>query len=73
MAKYKTKFELENLGSITGKGKICIIGNEPENKPYVKIEVDIYGVPDFCIKDKDLEKFAVNILRAINSKHLKTN
>lgn len=50
--------------------KISIIGQEPEHKPYVSINAYSNSEPIF-IKDKDLERFAINILRALKSKRLK--
>lgn len=71
MSKYKTEFELETLANsrMEGSGKIEIIGTSPKNEVYVTI--DIPNVSYHYIKDKDLERFAVNILRAIGSKKLK--
>ncbi len=75
----KTQFELEEYkrcNEITG-GTINIIGNAPKWKSYVEITVYHKNKEgkidhrDLFIKDKDLERFAVNILKALNSKHLK--
>lgn len=68
----KTNFALE--AEVDGKiteiknCRICIVGKRPENKPYVSIGVDD---ETFFISDKDLERFAVNILKALKSKKLK--
>lgn len=60
-------------GGYYKKTTAIIIGQSPENKPYVNIEaVDkddnrlLLGV-----KDKDLERFAVSILKALGSDKLK--
>lgn len=55
-----------------GKAKATIIGKAPENKPYVSITLtnDVNTLADIYIKDKDLELFAVNILKALNSKRV---
>lgn len=78
----KTEFELDIIGSpvikeAAGKQlntpRIRIIGKTPEDKPYVNIEFYDSGNYYHCIgvKDKDLERLAVNILKALNSKKLK--
>lgn len=69
----KTEFELEVSSSPSGIRKsgftMKIIGQQPKHKPYVSI---YFGVNQcYVIPDKDLEKFAVNILKALKSKHLK--
>ncbi len=64
----KTHFDLDGGGNKERKGQIKIIGYLPEYKPYVSIEMN--GI-DMWIKDKDLERFAVNILKAIKSKKIK--
>lgn len=66
----KTEFELDcHKADLTGSN-IRIIGKHPKNKPYVSI-----NLPDdkgsLFILDKDIERFAVNILKSINSKHIK--
>ena len=68
----KTIFELENLatnesGEVTGK--MQIIGVNPRCSPYVVILTS--GAAWLYIKDKDLELFAVNVLKALKSKKLK--
>lgn len=68
----KTEFELENLSSNESSlitGNIKIMGAKPKSSPYVVIEVK--EIPYLFIKDKDLELFAINILKALNSKRLK--
>jgi|CXWL01.1.fsa_nt_gi hypothetical protein len=77
----KTEFELDEYkrakGEMTG-GSIYIIGKLPKWKPYIAIKVyhkNAEGKVDhrgLFIKDKDIEKFAVNILKSIGSKKLKT-
>lgn len=69
----KTEFELDCIQpAIKGhKGQIKIIGTKPNYRPYVSITLrsgnnEISG----CIQDKDLEKFAVNILKALKSDRL---
>lgn len=73
----KTEFELDShLADLTG-AKIQIVGRSPVHKPYVRIElpdgVKIGNSKNTCmfICDNDLERFAVNILRALKSKRLK--
>lgn len=69
----KRKFELETYSSaatiFVRGGSIEIIGTRPKESPYVVIDTPIPH-PVF-IKDKDLERFAVNILKALKSKKLK--
>ncbi len=67
----KNVFELEtNVGSELKKqgNTIKIIGKKPDNNVYVAIEIK--GVQYHFIQDKDLERFAVNILKSLKSKHL---
>lgn len=73
MAKYKKVFALEAMDNLEAYdcGTAHIIGQSPKNKPYVTIYSDKDGDPRF-IKDKDLERFAINILKAIKSKRLKS-
>ena len=74
----KTDFRFDcSLTWIAGKGgsaKASIIGKAPEHKPFVAITVcnAENTLADLYIKDKDLERFAVNILKAMKSKRLKT-
>lgn len=68
----KTSFELEKLVDMRyGAAFLLIIGKAPKHKPYVKLETNIPDVSDYAIKDKDLERFAVNVLKALKSKQLK--
>lgn len=73
----KTDFELELGNGDAGAGhslQIKIIGTKPKHHPYVAVygttSKDTTKVTGW-IADKDLEKFAVNILKSINSKKLK--
>lgn len=68
MAKFKTKFDMVDASGTKITGQADIIGKDPLYKPYVSISTT--EKPAF-IKDKDLERFAVNILKALKSKHLK--
>lgn len=74
MSKRKTKFDLEYFETgekiSSNYGTIEIIGATPINLPYVAINVPIITNGLF-IKDKDLERFAINILKSIGSKRLK--
>lgn len=68
----KTEFELEVSSSESGFKDsgfaLKIIGKAPKHKPYVSV---YFGVNQcYVIKDKDLERFAVNILKALKSKKL---
>lgn len=72
MAKMKTEFvleQMEGLETYDSLVKAKIIGQVPEDKPYVKFVFS--GDDDLYIKDKDLELFAINILKALKSKRLK--
>lgn len=70
MSKYKREFHMEwSSGLIIPNVRASIVGQLPTSKPYVSINPYSSGNPIF-IADKDLERFAVNILRALNSKHL---
>lgn len=72
MAKMKTEFVLEvaNEESIDPSiSRIWIIGSAPNSKPYVSISTDSTRL--HFIQDKDLERFAVNILKSLKSKRLK--
>lgn len=74
----KTENEIELMvlqGGYYKKTTAIIIGQSPENKPYVNIEVIDKDDNRLLlgIKDKDLERFAVNILKALGSKKLAEN
>lgn len=64
------EFNLTNLGINENCGILKIIGKAPKCKPYVKITINDKGL---YIEDKDLEKVAINILKALKSKKLKPN
>lgn len=69
----KTKFKLECLSDKRNKSIIEIVGKAPTDTPYVIIDIDAIAKYDsytYFIPDKDLERFAVNILKAIRSKKL---
>lgn len=64
----KTEFELDaHKADYTGS-KIKIIGKAPKHKPYVTIALT--NRDTLFIEDKDLERFAINILKALKSKKL---
>lgn len=78
MSKRKTTFQCG-----MGKGdqnanhniEIKIIGSSPKQKPYVAIYARTSILTTEAtgwVEDKDLELFAVNILKALNSKKLKS-
>ncbi len=69
----KRRFELEHNGSYPKqRGIVNIIGSEPEDKPYLSICFMYEGnqIAHSWVSDKDLERLAVNILKAIKSKKL---
>ena len=68
----KTEFDLGSRGPYTGSGKVKIIGVCPKWSPYVSINLESNQGLELsaCIKDRDLERFAVNILKALKSKRL---
>jgi hypothetical protein len=71
----KTTFDLDShLADLSGS-TIQIVGKSPDHKPYVRIELprlENVTSSNTClfIEDKDLERFAINILKAIKSKAL---
>lgn len=69
----KTEFELEVTYPTNSKGKVLIIGEQPNHTPYVSFRLKTPNAVEVsgCLKDKDLERFAVNILKALKSKRLK--
>lgn len=70
----KIKFDLDyNSAYPKLTGVINIIGKNPVNPPYLSISFHKKGnqVAHGWVKDKDLERLAVNILKALNSKKLK--
>ncbi len=72
----KTEFELDcHLADLTGS-IVSIVGKTPDHRPYVRISLpnlEHVTSTNTClfIQDKDLERFAVNILKALKSKRLK--
>jgi len=54
-------------------GNVNIIGKMPDNPPYLSISFQHDGneIAHGWLPDKDLERFAVNILKALKSKYLK--
>jgi hypothetical protein len=66
----KTEFELTKLTEYRyGTANLTIVGSGRNTQVFLK--TDIPEVSDYLVKDKDLERFAVNILKALKSKHLK--
>lgn len=67
----KTEFYIHTHDKANqGGSKITIIGKRPENKPYVTFKIgqlDPFGY----MEGRELERLAVNILRALKSKYLK--
>jgi len=69
--KMKREFELQEYNGdkfVPSGEKMKIIGQAPKHLPYVTMEIDNCN---YYIPDKDLERFAVNILKALGSKKLK--
>jgi hypothetical protein len=66
----KTEFEVYELrnGKKETCGTLSIIGTQPDFKPYVSMKTT--SNLSF-MRDQDLERFAVNILKALKSKRLK--
>lgn len=62
----KKEFELDDTIKIVGC--INIIGKEPKNKPYLAFSINSKVA---FMKDQDIERFAVNILKVLKSKKLK--
>lgn len=66
----KTTFKLDGLDR-AASGDMQIIRASPLHQPYVIIDVTRLGVTSsLTIRDGDLERFAVNILKALKSKKL---
>lgn len=68
----KTYFYLQSTSFPKQKGALNIIGKQPNDKPYVSISFTENGktISQSFIDDRDLERVAVNILKALKSKHL---
>lgn len=74
MGKIKMDFELENNDAYPDqRGQIVIIGERPTHRPYLSVAFYKEGnqISHSWLPDKDLERFAVNILKALKSKKLK--
>lgn len=71
----KTEFELDATFPTGSKATVSIIGagNLLKWKPYVSFRIKTPNAVHVsgCIQDKDLERFAVNILKALKSDKLK--
>jgi hypothetical protein len=69
----KTKFKCEVVGHSRDSIEIEIKFGDAKNQdfPYVVIRANHYNHTAGVIADKDLERFAVNILKALGSKKLK--
>lgn len=70
MAKMKTRFDLLSAGGYPTNSRVAILHHEKGHKP----SVAFFGGnrnPIRYLKKKELERFAVNILKAINSNKLK--
>ena len=65
----KTEFKLLNLGRNPISAELIIIGKAPEYTTYVAIVLS--NNHQYYVADSDLEKLAVNILKALKSKKLK--
>lgn len=70
----KTIFILDTVNPYKSTAEARIVGLSPEYKPYVSIRITTpNGVEtSACIPDAQLERFAVNILKALKSKRLKS-
>ncbi len=72
----KIEFKLDAPMTYIQKATARIIGGSQNTKPYVAIDIIRRGSVNWkdtsvFIQDKDLERFAVNILKALKSKRLK--
>lgn len=70
----KTKFKLDTAHPFGSTATVEIIGTCPKWQPYVSFKLKTPNAVEVsaCIPDKELERFAVNILKALKSKNLKT-
>lgn len=67
----KKEFELVTADNKPTRNFIRVIGlNDGVHWPYVLVEYN-QGKDSLFVHDKDLERFAVNILKALKSKKLK--
>lgn len=71
MAKMKTEFYINTYDAKhRGGSKVSIVGSKPDNKPYISFKIgQFYSFGS--MEGADLERFAVNILKALKSKRLK--
>lgn len=65
----KTEFNLECLDGSKTHGVVKIIGERPRCKPYATIIINKKNM--LFVKDSDIERLAVNILKSLKSKKLK--
>lgn len=65
----KTEFYLTPPAGRYRGIKLLIVGKKPDDSPYVSVEVPGNGNVG-TLQAADLERFAVNILKALNSKKL---
>lgn len=68
----KTEFELETDSKHLRVAEARISNKSKDEKPFVEIKmVNGFGRAFFAyVKDRDIERFAVNILKALGSKKL---
>lgn len=66
----KTEFYLIPSAAKYRAIRLDIIGETPEHRPYVALHLPGQGYAGTLVA-ADLERFAVNILKALNSKKLK--
>lgn len=72
MAKMKTEFELVNLLGAATKNKVYISLPSKSNDQTTSVRFrNDFQNRNYYLKRKDLERFAVNILKALGSKKLK--
>lgn len=64
----KTEFKLVHSDDSLARFNLSIVGESPNHKPYVKISGE--GMSCLFIRDKDLERLAVNILKSLKSKYI---
>lgn len=70
----KRNFELVEADGTKTKSVISIVGDKKHpDEAYVSIEADYVGIPILFIPENELERFAVNILKAIGSNKLASN